>query len=133
MIVDASLVVRTFFPDEAQEGAQAVIREHVAGRVPLKAPDLLAYELTNAVWQAERRGRIDSEMAKGILAAMSGLQIELLKVGWEEMLAMARRFQLSAYDAAYLALAERLGETLMTGDERLFRAVDEKLEWVKLI
>ena len=133
MIVDASLVIRAFFPDELQEGAQAVIRDHVAGKVLLKAPDLLMFELTNAVWQAERRGRIGPELADEILGAVSGLQIELVKVEWEEMLAMARRFNLSAYAAAYLALAERLGEPLMTGDERLVRAVKGELAWLSLV
>ena len=49
MIVDANVLLRAFFPDEAQAHAQAVVREHVAGRMHLKAPSLLPYELTNAV------------------------------------------------------------------------------------
>ena len=36
MIVDASVVLRAFFPDEDQ--AQALIREHVIGQVALAAP-----------------------------------------------------------------------------------------------
>ena len=77
MIVDASVILRAFFPDEAQAQAQAVVRDHVAGRIELKAPDLLPYELTNAVWQAERRGRISSVQADEILQAMEGLQIDI--------------------------------------------------------
>ena len=130
MIVDASVILRAFFPDEAQAQAQAVVRDHVAGRIELKAPDLLPYELTNAVWQAERRGRISSVQADEILQAMEGLQIDIQALDWAEMLPLARRYERSAYDAAYLVLAEKLGEPLITGDERLYNAVHAHLDWV---
>jgi predicted nucleic acid-binding protein len=136
MIVDANVILRAFFPDEAQERAQAIIEEHVAGRIPLKAPDLLPYELANAVWQAERRGRITHAQADEILQAMSGLEIEIVSEiwgvppSWEGMLPLARRFNLSVYDAAYLMLAKEGGEPLLTGDLRLYNSVHPELDWV---
>ena len=123
MIIDASVVLSAFFPDEAQSQAQAVIREYVAGRLPLKAPALLPYELSNAVWQAERRGRISRLQADDLIQVFTGLEIEIVHQEWGEMLPMARRFNRSAYDAAYLALAEQTGEPLITGDERLYNAI----------
>lgn len=130
MIVDASVILRAFFPDEAQATAQILIRDHIGKHVDLRAPALLPYELSNAVWQAERRGRIESKQADQIIQAMAGLEIELLFVDWGEMLPLARRFNCSAYDAAYLTLAERLGESYVTGDERLYNAVHDHLDWV---
>ncbi len=61
MIVDASVILQAFFPDEAQAGAQSVIRDHVSGLVRLAAPTLLEYEITNAVLQATRQARIAAE------------------------------------------------------------------------
>ena len=130
MIVDASVVLRAFFPDEAQSQAQAVIREHVAKRINLKAPALLPYELSNAVWQAERRGRISREQSEEILAAMTGLEIDIVGQSWGEMLPLARKFGRSAYDAAYLALGQATGKPLITGDKRLYNAVHNELDWV---
>ena len=46
------------------------------------------------------------------------------------MIPLARRYERSAYDAAYLVLAEKLGEPLITGDERLYNAVHAHLDWV---
>lgn len=133
MIVDASLILRAFFPDEDQAQAQAVVRDHIAGRILLKAPNLLPYELANAVWQAERRGRTSAEQANQIIHAMKKLQIEILPGEWGAMLPLARRFNRSANDAAYLSLAETLGEPLITGDERLFNAVRAELPWVQWV
>lgn len=130
MILDASVLLSAFFPDEAQPQAHAVLREHEAGRERLKAPALLVYEMTNAVLKAERRARISSEQANEILNAAAGLDIELFPMEWGESLPLARRFGRSAYDAAYLALAEQLGEQLITGDLRLYNAVHPALGWV---
>ncbi len=130
MIIDASVLLSAFFPDEAQEQAQAVLRQHAAGKERLKAPTLIVYEVTNAVWQAERRGRITSAQAEEILQAASGLDIELLPFRWGESLTLARKFNISAYDAAYLTLTEGLDEKMVTADERLYNAVHSKLKWV---
>jgi len=130
MIVDASVLLCAFFPDEAQPQAQRLVREHIAGRVHLKAPALLPYELSNAVWQTERRGRITTAQADALIQAFAGLKVEIVPQGWVQMLPLARRFDRSAYDAAYLVLAEETQEPLITADERLYHAVHSQLAWV---
>ena len=130
MIVDANIILRAFFPDESQAQAQALIGEHIAGRIHLAAPALLPYELSNAVWQAERRARISSHQADEILHSMAGLNIKIIPQAWGTMLPLARRFDRSAYDAAYLKLAQATGQQLITGDLRLYHAVHSQLDWV---
>lgn len=133
MIVDASVLLHAFLPDEVQPNALAVVREHASGRLHLKAPALLPYELSNAVWQAERRGRITRSQADRIIQSFGNLDIEIIPQPWGEMLPLARQYDRSVYDAAYLSLAERLGEPLITGDERLYNAVKGKLDFVLYI
>ena len=133
MIVDASVILAAFFPDEEQAQAQALIRDHVIGRVELIAPILLLYEVTNAVVQARRRGRIGDDQAGDILSSFEGLGIGLRPVTWRQMLPLALRFDRSAYDAAYLALAEATGQHLVTADSRMVHAVREQLDWVQWI
>jgi predicted nucleic acid-binding protein len=133
VIIDASVILRAFFPDEAQAQAQELIRDHISGHARLAAPTLLLYEVTNAIVQAERRGRISDEVGEEILAAFEGLDIELEPVTWQQMLPLAREFDRSAYDAAYLALAQSRGEPLVTGDLRLYDAVRDRLGWVQYI
>jgi len=130
VIVDASVILSAFFPDEQQAQAQALIRDHVIGRVELIAPSLLLYEVTNAVVCATRRGRINNEQAKSILSSFEGLRIALRPVTWQHMLPLARRFHRTAYDAAYLALADTSDQPLCTGDSRLYNAVRQHLDHV---
>ena len=82
MIVDASVILNAYFPDETQEQAQALIRDHVIGYLQLEAPSLLLYEVTNAVLQARRRGRVSEEQADEILSSFDGLGIALKPVTW---------------------------------------------------
>jgi predicted nucleic acid-binding protein len=46
---------------------------------------------------------------------------------------LANQYQRSVYDATYLALAQSQGIDLITGDKRLFNAVNSHLSWVKWI
>jgi predicted nucleic acid-binding protein len=130
MIVDASVLLHAFLPDEMQSNALAVVRDHVLGKLHLKAPALFPYELSNAVWQAERRRRITRSQADRIVQSFSNLDIEIMPQSWGKMLPLARQLERSAYDAAYLALAQETGEPLLTGDLRLYNAVHAQLDWV---
>ena len=130
-IIDASVLLRAFFPDEeGHPAALALLRAHVLGEEELHAPTLLAYEITNALVQGVRRERISPDTAQEILATFEGLGIPLHPAPLSRTLELARRFSRSAYDAAYLALAEAMDAPLITADLRLFHAVQAALPWV---
>ena len=93
MIVDASVILSAYFPDEAQPAAQALVKAHISRQLTIEAPTLLQYELCNAIWLAERRGRISSEQAGGIMQSIEGLDLQIQAVSWQEILPLARRFQ----------------------------------------
>jgi predicted nucleic acid-binding protein len=131
MVIDASVLLRAFFPDEQQVQAQALVRDFVAGQVGLLALSLLPYEITNAVWQAMRRARLTTAQGEAILTAFTDLQIPLASVNWHHALPRARQFNRSAYDAAYLGLAQVSGQPFITADERLYNAVQSHLPWVQ--
>ncbi|UYN89044.1 MAG: type II toxin-antitoxin system VapC family toxin [Anaerolineales bacterium] len=133
MIIDASALLCAFFPDEAQGAVQGLLREHAAGRRRLQAPMLLIYEMNNAVWQAERRGRISNLQAAEILQAVDGLGIELHAPEWGDSLELARHVGCSVYDATYLALGYKLNQDMLTADKRLFNKLAGKLPWVSLL
>lgn len=133
IIIDASVILSALFPDEQQQQSQAIIRDHAAEQISLVAPTLLQYELTNAVWQGVRRQRITMQQAQETMTIVDELRIPLEPVSWENSLNWAQRFDRSAYDAAYIALAFTRSEPLITGDLRLYNAVHQELEWVQWV
>lgn len=95
--------------------------ERLRGEI-IAAPALLDVEAANSLRGLVRGGRVSAEVASHALAALAEMPIQrvvhqrLLPRIWE------LRDNLTAYDAAYVAVAERLGSTLVTGDARMFRA-----------
>ncbi len=78
---------------------------------------------------AERRGRLSETAALRFLALLDGLPITIDRAisasRMPQLVALARRHRLSAYDAAYLDLAQREAAPLATRDLSLRRAMHE--------
>lgn len=131
MIIDASVVLKGFFPDEmGHVQALALMQAYAQEAIGLLAPTMLPCEVTNAVLQAIRRGRITLERGQAIVAVFQELGIPTAEVAWQRALALARAYERSAYDGAYLALAEERSDKLITADLRLYNAVKDRLNWV---
>ena len=134
IVVDASVVLKWYLPDEFWGNrALRLLDMHVRGEVALLAPTLLPYEVLNALLVAERRGRADERLTEQSFEAFWGLELTLVDPFALNMLALARPFSRSAYDAAYLSLAEAKKTDLLTDDKRLYRATRERLKWVRWI
>ncbi|MGH8596834.1 MAG: type II toxin-antitoxin system VapC family toxin, partial [Gammaproteobacteria bacterium] len=83
-------------------------------------------EITNTLVISERRGKLQPRQRQEILEAIKLLPIkaddETWLRGWDVIPALADRFGLTTYDAAYLELAMRLQAPLATLDQDLVRA-----------
>lgn len=87
-----------------------------------KAPSIFVLEVANVLAQS---ARTPSHVDK-VLSALWNIDITIepqtTERVWNRRLALARRLNLSAYDAAYLELAIREEATLITLDSDLHRA-----------
>ena len=117
-VVDASALVAILFGEPAAETVAAWLRG-----AQLAAPSLLAYEVTNVCLTKIRR---NPDQRSDLLAAFSSwadMGIGLAEVDQAGVLATAEERGLTAYDASYLWLAQRLGAELVTLDRRLAAAM----------
>lgn len=125
-VIDASFVGIWFLPDEKSVAGQRVFGAYEAGRLAFDVPDLLAYEIPNLFVSALRRKRFDAagfQEARGIFDQIEfEYHNQTDAVCRRRMLHFADRHQLTAYDAAYLELADRLQLPLLTLDEKLLSA-----------
>lgn len=120
LVVDCSVLAGVLF----QEDWQQVALQTLQGR-SLKAPQLLAIEIASVALKKHRRGGAD--IARDGLALLADLDVALFAVPTLEVYDLALRYQLSAYDAAYLWLAADLKAPLATFDEKLGTAAQTHL------
>lgn len=136
LVVDASVVLKWYLPDEEfGESALSLLRRHVNEEIELLAPTILRYEAFNALLVAERMGRIEKEVTEKSAKAFLKLDISFADPlsDYPNVLALARSFHRSVYDASYLSLAMKRKTDFITGDRRLFNSVNKQLKWVKWI
>lgn len=88
----------------------------------LVVPAIWWYEIRNALVTGERRGRIEPESSRAVLAALADLNpVRDFEHNEPTILELARSHGLSVYDAAYLEVARRLELPLATIDKSLRR------------
>lgn len=120
LVVDCSALAGVLFQEPWMDQAL----QRLSGR-QLLAPTLLPYELCNVALKKARRGA--AEAATEGMARWAELEIELLEPNMAQVHDLAQRYQLTAYDAAYLWLAAERRCPLATFDERLAAAAVEHL------
>lgn len=120
-VLDSSMAIAWSFEDETDDHA-----DRVHGQLSTKravVPLLWALEVANALLVGERRQRSTEADTSKWTAMLAGLPIRIDDQtnthAWTATLGLARRHNLSAYDAAYLELAIRRGLPLATLDEQL--------------
>lgn len=118
LVVDASAVVASL-ADEGPEGewARAAMNSHT-----LVAPGHVHVEVSNVLRRTVLSGRVGRDVAS--LAHEDLVRLSIKKFDFEPLAARvwALHPNVTAYDAAYVALAEELDVPLLTLDRRLSRA-----------
>ena len=130
-VLDTSVGACWAFEDEDHPIAAAALeRVQKNGAV---VPSLWWFEIRNTLLVNERRGRIGQAEVTEFLQQLSHITIAIDTTPDEHQLfTLARRHRLTAYDAAYLELAQRLNAPLATLDDALAAAAAKaKVKLVK--
>ena len=118
-VVDASAIAEYLFRTERGLRLEPLLE---APEVDLHVPAICDLEVLAAVRRGLRRGLGDVSWAKEVVQRYLGLR--LIRHGHQLLLGrvLELRENLTTYDAAYVALAERLDSPLITADTSLVRA-----------
>ena len=118
-VVDASALVEFLLQTDRGRRIGRLLSEP---GVDLHVPELADVEVVSALRGLERRREIHANRSRE--AFEDYLALPLVRHGHTGLLPgiFALRENFTAYDATYLALAEGLGASFLSGDERLVRA-----------
>jgi predicted nucleic acid-binding protein len=125
-VLDASVAISWCFPGDPEEDtpySRRVLSELIVSDALV--PEIWAFEIANNIFVSRnKRKLINEQQVTEYLTLLKALPIRVeLQPLWSnvELEAFARRWDLAAYDAAYLALALRRGLPLATSDAVLKR------------
>ena len=127
LVLDVSIAAKWFLRDEKDDGAGAVLARIAS--VGAYVPALFRWEIQSVLLGAERANRIDSDDVDAALDALRDLPIVVEPAGERifsgSELHLARHYDLTPYDAAYLALAAGRRIPLATLDAALAHAASD--------
>ena len=121
VVVDSSVAIKWFVPEDRSERALGLLD----GTFDLMAPDLLVPECANVLWKKTVRGELSAGEARLVLRALGAAPIrlvasrELVDAAFE----IATSLQRTVYDSLFVALAVARECVLVTGDDRMARAL----------
>jgi len=123
-VVDNSVVMSWCFKDETSKYTDAVL-DHLEQATAF-VPAVWPLEVSNVLLVAERRKRLSQADSSRFILLLLELPIIVEQESsarmFSEILALAREYKLSSYDASYLDLAMRKGLPIATTDKNLLAA-----------
>lgn len=124
LILDSSAALAYCFDDERSTEIDALIAS--VARKGAIVPSLWFYEMSNVLSLALRRGRITAAYRGAMFDRFRAMPIDIDaesdSLAWSATTRLADLYKLTAYDAAYLELAQRRRLPLATLDDALANA-----------
>ncbi len=126
-VVDASVGIKLFVEEEFSDQTQSLFA-HLADELPaqLHIPDLFYIECANILLKYTRRFKRPIEDSQADLTDLNDLALQSTPTAdlMEDALTLAYEKKLTAYDACYAVLAQRLEIPLITADKVLAKAIE---------
>ena len=127
-VVDASVGIKLFLVEPLSDRADALVA-HLADDPPSQfyVPGLFFIECTNILWKYVRRFGYPADAAQRDVADLTRLPLRVVPTAAlaEAALELSVQHGSTAYDSAYVALAQRLSLPLVTADEALARRFED--------
>lgn len=131
VVLDANVVVKLFVKEEYSDFALRLKDSYLAGKIDIAINSLMRYEFINVL---KYKNFSSSEIKLALLAIDDyGFQVEEFSDKIADLTSdLAVGYNITSYDASYVALASFLGCDLYTADAKLINKVS-RLSFVKHI
>lgn len=130
VVLDTSIVIKWFrkeIDEPHAEKAKAILDDYFSGETNIIVPELLFYEFGNAM---KFKQTIPEKVRKGYLEDLFSMGFDIVPLDMELAclsFELSMKFDLTFYDACFVALSQQLDCDFITADEKLYEAVKELL------
>ena len=120
LVLDTSVAVKFYVPEEGHEQARELLTVVENGGARLLAPSTIGAELWNALWQKYRRGELEKVVVRETWERFNDAPVSLFDPDSLMPAAVEVDYNTDVivYDALFLALAEGFETVVVTTDER---------------
>ena len=121
-VIDASVGIKLFISEDGSEQAYRIFSQlTVDPPASFFVPDLFYIECTNILWKYVQRFGYPAEKARQDINDLLSLALHGIPTAnlASDALELAQAYDLTAYDASYAALAQRLELPFITADNPL--------------
>lgn len=119
VVLDASVVIKWFSEEEHTERALRIRSWYVDNLISVYVPDLLVYELSNALRYNPDFDVVDAQRA---VTSLYDMDLEIVTPSRslaDSSIKIADENDLTVYDSTYVALAKALDAEVITADDEL--------------
>jgi len=131
LVLDASVALKWFFQEKNSDLAEILLKQIKKDEIKVFVPQIFFFELVNAV---KTKAKSTPKDVLEVINKIFSLKLNSEKIN-RELLAKAnfyaQKYDLTIYDASYLALARALEINFITADEKLRGEV--KLKLIKIL
>ena len=131
LVIDANVVVKLFINERYSDAALKFKDGYIVGRFEVTVPSLMEYEFINTL-KYKKFSKEETLAALNVVRNL-GFDVEAPSTLFADLIIeFSYKYNLTSYDASYLALAYMLGINFYTADEKLIDSV-KGLTFVKHI
>ena len=124
-VLDTSVCIKYFIADSLTPKVIELFAHFAYPQAEVFVPDLFYIECTNVFLKYVRANMYTSAEVQADLATLKNLQLQVVSTAnlMDDAVNIALKYNISAYDACYVALSQHRNATLLTLDKKLVKAL----------
>lgn len=131
VVIDSSVFIKLYIDEDYSGNAYRLREAYLSGDMSIIVPSILAYEVLNALRYSGDYNEQELERISQDIREYGFDVFDMLTELAKNTVRMAKRYNITIYDASYVALAFMTNSSFYTADEELIEKT--KLPFVKHI
>jgi predicted nucleic acid-binding protein len=132
LVLDTSVIGKWFKEETHSEIALKIREEFYQGKHEIVIPDLVLYELSNALRYDKE---FNQELINAAIDSLIDMELDIVLPTEEiikKAISLALEYDITVYDAIFLSLSQMIDAIFITADEKFYQKV-KKLKYTKFL